>query len=43
MTLSLIAKAEYGDASRWTCIYEANKNVLPSPDKVQAGQELVIP
>ena len=43
MTLSLIAKAEYGDASRWTCIYEANKNVLSSPDKVQAGQELVIP
>lgn len=43
MTLSLIAKAEYGDASRWTCIYEANKDVLPSPDKVQAGQELVIP
>ena len=43
MTLSMIAKAEYGDASRWTCIYEANKNVLPSPDKVQAGQELVIP
>lgn len=42
-SLSKIAQAVYGDASRWKEIYEANKDKLKNPDQIKPGQELVIP
>ena len=37
------AKQFYGDASQYTRIFEANRGKLDNPDKIQVGQELVIP
>ena len=42
-TLSKIAKQEYGDASKWKHIYEANKNVIKNPDLIYPGQTFKIP
>jgi nucleoid-associated protein YgaU len=42
-TLSIIAKRIYGDAGQYMKIFNANKDKLSDPDKIQAGQELVIP
>jgi nucleoid-associated protein YgaU len=42
-TLSSIAKHYYGDANEYIAIFEANKDKLSDPDKIQVGQELVIP
>lgn len=42
-SLSRIAKREYGDASKWPRIYEANKDVIKDPDLIYPGQELKIP
>ncbi|HLI28626.1 MAG TPA: LysM peptidoglycan-binding domain-containing protein [Chloroflexota bacterium] len=42
-TLGAIAQQYYRDANRWQPIYEANRNVLTSPDAVQPGMRLVIP
>lgn len=42
-TLGTIAQQYYGNANRWQPIYEANRNVLSSPDALQAGMTLVIP
>ena len=42
-TLSKIAKAHYGDASKYTRIFEANKDQLSDPDKIKVGQKLKIP
>ncbi len=42
-TLSSIAKHYYGDANEYRAIFEANKDKLSDPDKIQVGQELVIP
>jgi nucleoid-associated protein YgaU len=42
-TLSKIAKQYYGDANRYMDIFNANTDKLSNPDKIQAGQELVIP
>ena len=42
-TLSHIAKRCYGKASKWTLIYEANRDQLSDPDKIQPGQVLKIP
>jgi nucleoid-associated protein YgaU len=42
-SLSKIAKQEYGDASKWPLIFEANKDVLKDPDKIFPGQQLKIP
>ena len=42
-TLSHIAKAHYGRASKWRAIFEANRNILDDPDKIQPGQVLTIP
>jgi len=42
-TLSKIAKEFYGNANEYHKIFEANKDQLDSPDKIQVGQELVIP
>ena len=42
-TLSKIAKDFYGNANEYNRIFEANRDKLQSADKVQVGQELVIP
>ena len=42
-TLSKIAKNQYGDANEWDKIYQANKDVLTSPHKIQIGQVIKIP
>lgn len=42
-TLSKIAKDEYGDANKYNKIFEANKPMLKSPDKIYPGQVLRIP
>lgn len=38
-----IAEAQYGDGSKYTKIFEANRPMLEDPDKIYPGQELVIP
>lgn len=42
-TLSKIAKEFYGDANEYNRIFAANRDKLENPNKIQAGQELVIP
>jgi nucleoid-associated protein YgaU len=42
-TLWAIAKAQYGDGSRYTLIFEANRPMLEHPDKIYPGQVLRIP
>ncbi|MBC8048343.1 MAG: LysM peptidoglycan-binding domain-containing protein [Fimbriimonadaceae bacterium] len=42
-SLSKIAKSAYDDAGKYMQIFEANKDQLSDPDKIQIGQELVIP
>ena len=42
-SLSKIAKREYGDASKWRTIYEANKDLIKDPDLIYPGQELKVP
>jgi nucleoid-associated protein YgaU len=42
-TLSKISKQFYGDANKYQKIFEANKDQLKDPDKIQPGQVLRIP
>lgn len=42
-TLSKIAKEYYGDANKYMVIFDANRDKLSDPNKIQPGQELVIP
>lgn len=42
-TLSHIAKAQYGKASQWQRIFDANRDQLDDPDRIQPGQVLKIP
>ena len=42
-TLSKISREFYGDANQYMRIFEANRDRLRDPDKIQAGQELMIP
>jgi nucleoid-associated protein YgaU len=42
-TLSKIAKQFYGDANRYSAIFEANQPMLSDPDKIYPGQMLRIP
>ncbi len=42
-TLSAIAKKYYGDANKYMKIFDANKDQLKDPDKIQVGQKLRIP
>jgi nucleoid-associated protein YgaU len=42
-SLSKIAKEEYGDASKWKLIFEANQDILKDPNKIYPGQQLKIP
>src|SRR5260370_5494187 len=42
-SLSKIAKQFYGDANKYMKIFEANKDKLTDPNKVNVGTELLIP
>lgn len=42
-SLSRIAKEHLGDANAWNRIFEANRDLLDDPDKIQPGQVLKIP
>jgi nucleoid-associated protein YgaU len=42
-TLSKISKQMYGDANKYNAIFEANKPMLTSPEKIYPGQMLRIP
>jgi nucleoid-associated protein YgaU len=42
-TLSKIAQQQLGDATAYMAIFEANRNLLKDPDKIQPGQVLRIP
>jgi hypothetical protein len=42
-TLSKISRQFYGDANQYMRIFEANRNTLSDPNKVDVGQDLVIP
>lgn len=42
-SLSKIAKAVYGDANAWNRIYEANRDQIEDPDKIQPGQTFKLP
>ncbi|HVO89930.1 MAG TPA: peptidoglycan-binding protein LysM [Casimicrobiaceae bacterium] len=42
-TLAHIAQHFYGDASQYMRIYEANRPMLSSPDRIHAGETLRIP
>ena len=42
-SLSKIAKKYYGDASKYTEIFAANKEVILDPDKIYPGQQIRIP
>jgi nucleoid-associated protein YgaU len=42
-SLSKIAKRFYGDANAYHKIFDANRDKLKDPDKIQVGQELKLP
>jgi len=42
-TLQKISQKIFGTTQKWTSIYEANKHVLKSPDRIRPGQKLVMP
>ena len=42
-TLSKISKEFYGSPNEYMKIFEANRDQLTNPDKIQVGQELKIP
>lgn len=42
-SLSKIAKQHYGDAMKWSALFEANKEVIENPDLIYPGQKIRIP
>lgn len=42
-TMSSIALQYYGSSSAWRFLYEANKSVVPDPNRLSVGTELTIP
>ena len=42
-SLSKIAKKYYGDAMKYTALFEANREVIKDPDKIYPGQQIRIP
>ena len=42
-TLWDISGDVYGDPTKWKLIYNANRDILDSPDALKPGQELIIP
>ncbi len=42
-TFSKLARQYYNDAGKWKKIWEANRNRVPDPNKLEIGTKLVIP
>jgi len=42
-TLAVLAKQYYGNANLWVKIFEANRDRLSSPDRIEEGMELILP
>lgn len=42
-TLSNISQDYYGTSKHWKKIFEANRDVIPAPEKLYIGKEIVIP
>jgi nucleoid-associated protein YgaU len=42
-TLQKISNKMFGTTKKWKKIYESNRSVLKSPDRIRAGQKIVIP
>lgn len=42
-TLSSIAESIYGQGSKWSILYDANRSVIPDPNQLEAGTTLTIP
>ncbi len=42
-TLQSISKKYYGDPNKWRRIYEANRQRISDPRKMQVGMKLIIP
>jgi len=43
-TLPAIASEVYGDANRWTTIYDANRAIIgDDPNLIQIGEQLTLP
>lgn len=42
-TLFGVARKFYGDAAKWRTIHEANRDVIPDPNKLKPGQTLRLP
>lgn len=42
-SLSKIAKQHYGDAMKWSALFEANREVIENPDLIYPGQKIRIP
>lgn len=42
-TLFAIARAEYNDESKWRDIWNANRERVPNKDRLNIGQELILP
>ncbi len=42
-TLSSISRAVFGDSARWEEIFQANRDLLRSPNDLRVGQELRVP
>jgi LysM repeat protein len=42
-SLSGIARQQYGDATQWKKIFEANKDLIKDPNLIHPGQKLKIP
>ena len=42
-SLSKIAKEFYGNPNEYNRIFEANRNQISDPNRIQVGQELIIP
>lgn len=42
-TLSKIAKQHLGDSNAWQKIFDANRDQLDDPDRIQPGQVLKLP
>ena len=40
--LSKIAKKRYGDSSKWTVIYNLNRDQIRDPNRIEIGQRLII-
>ena len=42
-SLNSIASLELGDGTRWIEIYQLNRATIPDPDRIRAGQRLLLP